>query len=88
MPPPRAVCLCLRHLAPNGVVGAILTSLVISLVSVTASAGLAQPPLRLIVDLPLLAIAAVAYLVLAALLVGLATSLRGRAPARAAEAAA
>jgi hypothetical protein len=68
--------------------GAILTSLVISLVSVTASAGLAQPPLRLIVDLPLLAIAAAAYLVLAALLVGLATTLRGRAPARAAEAAA
>jgi hypothetical protein len=68
--------------------GAVLTSLVISLVSVTASAGLAEPPLRLIVDLPLLAIAAVAYLALAALLVGLATTLRGRAPARAAEAAA
>src|SRR5439155_19199361 len=38
--------------------GAVLTSLVISLVSVTASASLAEPPLRLVVDLPVLAIAA------------------------------
>ena len=84
----RAALVAAFGIAGGLALGAILTSLVISLVSVTASAGLAQPPLRLIVDLPLLVVAAVAYLVLAALLVGLATTLRGRAPGRAAEAAA
>jgi hypothetical protein len=68
--------------------GAILTSLVIALVSVTASAAEPEPPLRLVLDLRLLAAAAVGYVVLATLLVGAATSLRGRAPARAAEVAA
>jgi hypothetical protein len=70
------------------VLGAILSALVISLVSVTATAAEPEPPLRLVVDWPVLAIAAIAYVVLAVLLVGLATSLRGRAPARAAEGAA
>jgi hypothetical protein len=70
------------------ILGAILTSLVISLVAVTASAAEPQPPLRLVVDLPLLAIAAVVYIVVAAVLVMLATRLRGESPARAAEAAA
>jgi hypothetical protein len=68
--------------------GAILTSLVISLVAVTASAAEPEPPLRLVLDLPLLAVAAVAYVVVAAVLVAFATRLRGDAPARAAEAAA
>ncbi len=68
--------------------GAILCALVISLVSVTASAARPEPPLRLSLDLPLLALAALAYVALAVLLVGAATSLRGRAPERAAEAAA
>jgi predicted lysophospholipase L1 biosynthesis ABC-type transport system permease subunit len=84
----RAALVAAFGIAGGLALGAVLTSLVISLVSVTASAGLAEPPLRLIVDVPLLAIAAIAYLALAALLVGLATTLRGRAPARAAEAAA
>ena len=47
-----------------------------------------EPPLRLSLDLPLLAVAAAGYAVLAALLVGGATMLRGRAPSRAAEVAA
>ncbi len=67
--------------------GAILSSLVLSLVSVTAGAAEPEPPLRLVLDLPLLAAAAGAYVVLAAALVAWATRLRGRAPARAAEAA-
>jgi hypothetical protein len=67
--------------------GAILSALVISLVSVTASAAEPEPPLRLSLDLPLLALAAVAYVAVAMSLVGLATMLRGRAPSRAAEAA-
>ncbi|NUR77152.1 MAG: hypothetical protein HOQ28_12810, partial [Thermoleophilia bacterium] len=68
--------------------GAVLSALVISLVSVTAGAAEPEPPLLLTLDLPLLAGAAVLYVLLAALLVGAATSLRGRAPARAAEVAA
>ena len=67
--------------------GAILSALVIALVSVTASAAEPEPPLQLSLDLPLLALAALAYVALAVLLVGAATSLRGRAPERAAEAA-
>ncbi|HEY6960809.1 MAG TPA: FtsX-like permease family protein [Gaiellaceae bacterium] len=67
--------------------GAILSALVISLVSVTASAAEPEPPLRLSLDLPLLVAAAAAYAVTAVVLVGAATMLRGRAPARAAEAA-
>ena len=67
--------------------GALLSALVISLVSVTASAAEPQPPLRLSLDLPLVGLAALGYVVLAALLVAAATTLRGRAPSRAAEAA-
>ena len=84
----RAALVAVFGIVGGLALGAILTSLVISLVSVTASAARSEPPLRLVVDLPLLAVAAIAYLLLAALLVGLATTLRGRAPARAAEAAA
>ncbi len=68
--------------------GAILSVLVIALVSVTAGAAEPEPPLRLSLDLPLLVAAAVGYALLAALLVGAATMLRGGEPARAAEAAA
>jgi predicted lysophospholipase L1 biosynthesis ABC-type transport system permease subunit len=66
--------------------GAILTSLVIALVSVTAAAARPEPPLQLVLDVPLLLLAAVLYVLVAVLLVGAATSLRGRAPQRAAEA--
>ena len=68
--------------------GAILSTLVIALVSVTAAAAEPQPPLLLSLDWPLLAAAAAGYVVAAALLVLAATRLRGRAPARAAETAA
>ncbi len=67
------------------ILGAILSALVIDLVSVTASAAEPEPPLRLSLDLPLLGLAAVAYIAAAVLLVGAATMLRGRAPSRAAE---
>jgi hypothetical protein len=71
----------------GAILGAILSALVISLVSVTASAERPEPPLRLSLDAPLLLAAALAYIVIAALLVFGATSLRGRAPSRAAEVA-
>jgi ABC-type antimicrobial peptide transport system permease subunit len=70
------------------VLGSILTSLVIALVSVTASAAQSEPPLRLAWDVPLLLLGAAAYVLLAVALVGLLTMLPGRAPSRAAEAAA
>jgi hypothetical protein len=70
------------------VLGVVLSALVIALVSVTAGAVEPEPPLLLTLDFRLLAAAAVAYVLLAALLVGVVTSLRGRAPARAAEVAA
>jgi len=69
------------------VLGAILSSLVISLVSVTASAAEPEPPLQLSLDVPLLLLSALVYIAVAALLVLGATSLRGRAPERAAEVA-
>jgi hypothetical protein len=70
------------------VLGSILTSVVIALVSVTAGAARPEPPLGLVWDVPLLLFAAAAYVLLAALLVGILTMLPGRAPSRAAEVAA
>jgi hypothetical protein len=84
----RAALVAAFGVAGGLALGAVLSALVISLVSVTASAAEPEPPLRLSADLPLLVLAAAAYVVAAALLVGAATALRGRSPARAAEAAA
>jgi hypothetical protein len=84
----RALLVAVFGIGGGLALGAVLTSLVIALVSVTASAAEPEPPLRLVLDLPLLLAAAVGYVLLATLLVGAATSLRGRAPARAAEVAA
>jgi hypothetical protein len=84
----RALLVATFGIVGGVVLGAILSELVIALVSVTASAAKPEPPLRLSLDLPLLALAAVAYIALAALLVGTTTALRGRAPDRAAEVAA
>jgi hypothetical protein len=67
--------------------GAVLSALVISLVSVTAGAVAPEPPLRLALDLPLLAAAAAGYVIVAALLIVYATRTRGHAPPRAAEVA-
>jgi hypothetical protein len=82
----RALLVAAFGIAGGLGLGAILSTLVISLVSVTAGAAEPEPPLRLAIDLPLLAAAAAAYVVVAALLVLAATTLRGRAPSRAAEA--
>ncbi|HWB22298.1 MAG TPA: hypothetical protein VG652_05380 [Gaiellaceae bacterium] len=84
----RALLVACFGLIGGAITGAILSSLVLSLVSVTASAALPEPPLRLVLDGRLLAGAIVAYAVLAAVLVYAATALHERAPARAAEAAA
>jgi hypothetical protein len=84
----RAVLVAAFGVLGGAALGAILSALVISLVSVTAGAAEPEPPLRLALDWPLLLVAAAAYVVAGVLLVGLATLLRGRAPARAAEAAA
>jgi hypothetical protein len=84
----RALLIAVFGIGGGIVLGAILSALVISLVSVTAAAAEPEPPLQLAVDWGVLALAAVGYVVLAALLVAAATSLRGRAPSRAAEAAA
>jgi hypothetical protein len=81
----RALLVALFGIAGGIALGAVLSALVISLVSVTAGATDSEPPLRLVLDLPLLAAASAGYVVIAALLVGFATRTRGRAPARAAE---
>jgi len=83
----RALLVAAFGIAGGLVLGAILSALVISLVSVTAAAAEPEPPLRLTLDWGLLLIAAACYLLLAAVLVVFATSLRGRAPSRAAEVA-
>jgi len=84
----RALLIAVFGIVGGVILGAILSSLVVSLVSVTASAAEPEPPLRLVLDAPLLAAAAAAYVVVAAVLVLFATRLRGDAPARAAEVAA
>jgi FtsX-like permease family protein len=84
----RALLIAVFGIVGGLILGAILSSLVVSLVSVTASAAEPEPPLRLVLDAPLLAAAAGAYVVVAAALVAFATRLRGDAPARAAEVAA
>jgi hypothetical protein len=83
----RALLVAVFGIAGGAALGAVLSSLVVSLVAVTASAAEPEPPLRLSPDLPLLALGALVYIALAAALVGAATSLRARAPARAAEVA-
>jgi hypothetical protein len=84
----RALLVAVFGILGGLALGAILSALVISLVSVTAGSAEPEPPLLLSLDVPLLVAAAVAYVLLAALLVAAATALRGRAPARAAEVAA
>jgi ABC-type antimicrobial peptide transport system permease subunit len=84
----RALLVAVFGILGGVALGALLSALVISLVSVTAGSAKPEPPLLLSLDLPLLAAAAAAYVLIAALLVFAATALRGRAPARAAEVAA
>ncbi len=84
----RALLVAVFGILGGIVLGAVLSGIVISLVSVTAASASPEPPLLLSLDVPLLAAAAAGYVLLAALLVMTATALRGRAPARAAEVAA
>jgi hypothetical protein len=84
----RALLVAAFGVVGGVVLGAVLSALVLSLVSVTASAAEPEPPLRLSLDLPLILGAAAIYVLAAFLLVGAATALRGRAPSRAAEVAA
>jgi hypothetical protein len=84
----RALLVSVFGIAGGIVLGSVLSALVVSLVAVTAGAAEPEPPLRLVLDLPLLAAAAAGYVVVAAVLVAAATRTRGRAPSRAAEVAA
>jgi hypothetical protein len=81
----RALLVAVFGILGGLALGAILSVLVISLVSVTAGSAKPEPPLLLSLDAPLLAAAAVGYVLLATALVIAATALRGRATARAAE---
>jgi FtsX-like permease family len=84
----RALLVAAFGLLGGIVAGVILSALVLSLVTLTASTARPEPPLLLAVDWPLLVAAVAVYAVLACALVGLATRLGGRAPERAAEAVA
>ena len=83
----RALLVAAFGLAGGIATGAILSRLVLSLVSVTASAAKPEPPLRLVLDLPLLGAAVAVYALLAVVLVGTATRLGGHSLERSAEAA-
>ena len=86
----RAGIVAVVGLVGGIVTGAILGLLVVSLVRLTANAARPEPPLLVTVDWPVVVLAIVAYAVVAALLVGIATAraFRSPAPARVAEAAA
>jgi ABC-type lipoprotein release transport system permease subunit len=84
----RALLVAAFGLVGGVIAGAVLSALVLSLVTLTASAAKPEPPLRLALDWALVVVAVVAYAVLAWALIAAATRLGGRAPERAAEAAA
>src|SRR5204862_106849 len=73
----RALIVAAFGLAGGIATGAILSRLVLSLVTVTASAAKPEPPLRLVLDVPLVAAAIALYALLAFLLVRAATRLGG-----------
>ncbi len=70
--------------------GLVLSALVTDLVTLTANAGAPQPPLRLVLDAPLVALGIVVYSLLAAVTVAIAThaAFRGSAVGRISEAGA
>ena len=84
----RAMLVAVFGLAGGIATGAILSTLVLSLVTVTASAARPEPPLRLVLDPTLLIASVAAYAVIACAIVAAATRLGGRALERTAEAAA
>jgi len=69
----RALVVALAGLGAGALTGVVLGAVVTDLVSLTARATSAEPPLRLDVDLAVVAAALAAYALLAALLVGTAT---------------
>jgi hypothetical protein len=69
----RALVIALAGLAGGALAGALLALLVTRVVSVTARASAPEPPLATTFAAGVVASGAVAYLVLAVLLVGLAT---------------
>ncbi len=69
----RALALAVAGLLAGAATGLVLVTLVTKLVSVTARAGFAEPPLQATVDPLVIATGAAAYAVLAILLVGAAT---------------
>jgi hypothetical protein len=77
----RAAIVASAGLIGGAVTGAVLSALVVGLVRLTANAARPQPPLLVSVDWRLVALAVVAYALLAALLVGFATARAFRAPA-------
>jgi hypothetical protein len=84
----RATVVGLAGVIAGVVAGALLALLVTRIVSVTARAAAPNPPLQTSFDLRVVAISAVAYLLLASMLVALATRRAfrdGRGPARAQE---
>jgi hypothetical protein len=81
----RALLVAVFGIVGGALLGIVLSKLVLALVTVTAGAVEPEPPLRLVLDARLVALGALVYVAAAALLVAVATSLRGRAPARAAE---
>lgn len=81
----RALLVAAFGLIGGVATGAVLSALVLSLVSVTASAARPEPPLRLVLEPELLAGAVAVYALAAALLVAGATRIAGAAPERAAE---
>jgi hypothetical protein len=83
----RALLVAAFGLLGGVATGVVLSTLVLSLVSVTAGSARPEPPLRLVLDPALLAGVVAAYAVLASALVAGATRLAGAALERAAEAA-
>jgi FtsX-like permease family len=69
----RAVALSLAGIVAGAVTGALLLTLVTRVVSVTARGGFAEPPLAITVDSAVVVAGVLAYVLLAAVLVGAAT---------------
>jgi len=86
----RAGIVAAVGVAGGAVTGAVLSALVVDLVRLTANAARPEPPLLVALDLPVVALAILAYALAAALVVGLATAraFRSPAPSRVSEAAA
>ena len=84
----RAALVAVFGVAGGVGLGAILSALVVSLVAITAGAGVPQPPLQLTIGAPLVLAAGAVYAIVACVAVAAATHLPGRSLARGAEASA